>query len=47
MKIVACEIFRKEMEIIAPEIAGRAVWLPAGLHVNLDRLKEALETALK
>jgi hypothetical protein len=47
MKLVACEIFRQEMEIIAPEIACRATWLPAGLHVNLDRLKAALETALE
>lgn len=46
MKVVACEIFRKEIEVLAPEIANRAVWLPAGLHVNLDRLKTALETAL-
>jgi hypothetical protein len=46
MKIVACEILRSEVESIAPEVAGRATWLPAGLHVNLDRLGEALAGAL-
>lgn len=46
MKIVACEILRSEVESIAPEVARRATWLPAGLHVNLVRLGEALEGAL-
>jgi hypothetical protein len=46
MRIVACEILRKEFESVAPQVAGQATWLPAGLHVNLDRLGEALEGAL-
>lgn len=46
MKVVACEILRSEVESVAPEVASRATWLPAGLHVNLDRLGEALEGAL-
>lgn len=46
MKTVACEIFRQELEAVAPHLAGQATWVPAGLHVNLPRLKEALEEAL-
>jgi hypothetical protein len=47
MKIVACEIFRSELESIAPELAVQASWLPAGLHVDLCRLGEALAGELK
>lgn len=47
MKTVACSILRRELEEVAPELAGQATWLPAGLHVNLDRLKEALDGALE
>ena len=46
MKVVACEILRSEVESVAPEVASRTTWLPAGLHVNLDRLGEALGDAL-
>lgn len=45
-KIVACEIFRKELERVAPACADGAVWLPAGLHVDLDQLGEALRRAV-
>ncbi len=47
MKTVACKILRRELEEVAPDLARQATWLPAGLHVNLDRLKEALEGALE
>lgn len=47
MKTVACSILRRELEAVAPELADRATWLAAGLHVNLDRLKGALESALE
>ena len=47
MKIVACEILRREVESAAPRIAEEATWLPAGLHVNLNRLGEALDGALQ
>ena len=46
MKIAACEILRSEVEAVAPEVAAAATWLPAGLHVNLNQLGEALEAAL-
>lgn len=47
MKTVACAILRRELEEVAPQLAREVTWLPAGLHVNLDRLKEALEGALE
>lgn len=46
MKIVACEVMRSEVESVAPEVADRATWLPAGLHVDLGRLGEALKGSL-
>jgi hypothetical protein len=46
MKIIACNIFRHEMEAAAPEVAGQTTWLPAGLHVDFGRLKEALDGAI-
>jgi len=46
MKIVACNIFRREIEAVAPEIASQVCWLPAGLHTNIGRMKEALESAM-
>ncbi len=46
MKIVACNIFRQEIEAVAPEIASQINWLPAGLHTDLGRLKEALEQTM-
>jgi hypothetical protein len=42
-KIVACSIFQREMEAVAPETVSQILWLPVGLHVDLDRLKEAIE----
>jgi hypothetical protein len=47
MKIVACNIFRHEMEAVAPEVAAQTTWLPAGLHVDFGRLKEALVGAIE
>lgn len=47
MKVVACDIFRSEVETVAPEIASQATWLSPGLHVDLDRLKEALQEAME
>lgn len=46
MKIIGCEIFRREVEAVAPDIAERTTWLAAGLHVDLPRLEEAIKTAL-
>ena len=31
---------------MAPEIASQVCWLPAGLHADLGRLKEALEQTM-
>ncbi|GAB4255609.1 MAG: hypothetical protein Kow0092_00850 [Deferrisomatales bacterium] len=45
MATVACAIFRRELEAVAPELAHGATWIPAGLHTNLDRLKKAVEGA--
>jgi hypothetical protein len=47
MKFIACSIFRREMEAVAPEIASQTTWLPAGLHVDLGRLQEALRGAME
>lgn len=47
MKIVACNIFRREVEAVAPDVAAQTTWLLAGLHVDFDRLKEALVGALE
>jgi hypothetical protein len=47
MKIVACDIFRHEMEAVAPELTSQTTWLPAGLHVDFGQLKEALEGAME
>lgn len=44
-KIIGCDIFRHEMESVAPEIASQTTWLPAGLHVDFGRLKDALQEA--
>lgn len=46
MKIVACEIFRREVEEVAPDAVRNAVWIAPGLHGDLDRLKAALEAEL-
>lgn len=46
MKIIGCEIFRRELEIVAPQVAGSTTWLPAGLHVNIQKLGDALANAL-
>jgi hypothetical protein len=46
LKTIACEIFRKELEAVHPQLASSASWISAGLHVDLDRLKEAVEAAL-
>lgn len=46
MRIVGCEILRTEVENCALAFEGETTWLPAGLHVNLSRLGEALEAAL-
>jgi len=42
--IIACGVFKREIELISPELEFpfRAQYLPAGLHVNFDELKEAL-----
>jgi hypothetical protein len=46
VKTVACEIFRREVEAVAPDLAREAAWLSPGLHVDLGRLHAALETEL-
>ena len=45
MKVVACSIFRAEVEHVLGEDAV-AAWLPAGLHVSDERLGAALAEAL-
>jgi hypothetical protein len=47
MKIIACHIFRRELEAVAPQMASQATWLPAGLHVDFGRLREGLESAME
>ncbi|GAB4286140.1 MAG: hypothetical protein Kow0092_39880 [Deferrisomatales bacterium] len=46
MTTVACEIFRRELEEVAPELAREATWVSPGLHVDLNRLHGALTEAL-
>lgn len=47
MRVIACNILRRELEAVAPEIAKQATWLPAALHVDFGRLEEALKDAME
>ena len=45
--LVACEIFRKELEQVLPRHSGTTVyWLDAALHANAERMKAELERAI-
>lgn len=47
MKIIACGIFKKELESVLPSDNGIAVhWLDAALHADAERMKVALEDAI-
>ena len=43
MKIIGCEIFRREVEHVAPEYAAAVEWLPTALHADLPEMQAALE----
>ncbi len=45
MGIVGCGIFRTEVESLRPDLAEEAVWLPPGLHTDLQALGRELEAA--
>lgn len=45
-KAVGCEVFKRELESIAPGLASGTLWLPAGLHVDIGKLGESLRLAL-
>jgi len=46
---ISCGIFREELRLLAREgrFAGEVVFLDAALHVNFDRLRARLESALE